>query len=164
MQVINGRLSDRCDYLSMLVLKLIHVTALDSSSLTDFHSWSECDENRGISAVVKRFFVIPVPDSSIYTRKEYCFKCNVNNIGISGERRPCYLDTTKTMSVCACLFSTTCSWLALAPLHEESSIINVCTWEYTLWYSKTNTLYVDINSSTVRATLRNDETLFRTTE
>ena len=39
----------------MLVLKLIHVTALDSSSFTDFHPWSECDENRGISVVVKRF-------------------------------------------------------------------------------------------------------------
>ena len=64
----------------------------------------------------------------VYTHERNIVSC-VKNIGTSGEKRPCYLDTTKTMSVCACLFSTTCSWLDLAPLHAhgESSIINVCT-------------------------------------
>ena len=141
MQVINDRFSDGCDYLFMLVLKLIHGTALDSSSLTDFHSWSECDENRGIAAVVKRFLWY-LSQIQVYTR-ERDIVSYVKNIGTSGEKLPCYLDTTKTMGVCACLFSTTCSWLDLALLHEESSIISVCTmsntWEYTLWYSKANT-------------------------
>ena len=125
MQIINGRLSDGCDYLSMLVLKLIHVTALDSSSLTDFHSWSECNENRGISAVVK-LFLWYWSQIQVYTHERNIVSC-VKNIGTSGTKRLCYLDTTKTMTVCASLFSTTCSWLDLVPLHGDSSIINVCT-------------------------------------
>ena len=125
MQIINGRLSDGCDYLSMLVLKLIHVTALDSSSLTDFHSWSECNENRGISAVVK-LFLWYWSQIQVYTHERNIVSC-VKNIGTSGTERLCYLDTTKTMTVCACLFSTTCSWLDLVPLHGDSSIINFCT-------------------------------------
>ena len=90
----------------MLALKLIHVTALYSCSLTDFHPWSECDENRGISAVVKHFFVIPVPDSSNIYRPthERNIVSYVNNICTSGKKTPMLLDTTKTISVCACLF------------------------------------------------------------
>ena len=69
-----------------------------------------------------------------YTHEKNIVLC-VKNIGTSGAKHPCYLDTTKTMSVCACLFSTTCSWLDLVPLHGDSSIINVytmsSTWEYT---------------------------------
>ena len=112
MQVINDRFSDGCDYLFMLVLKLIHGTALDSSSLTDFHSWSECDENRGIAAVVKRFFLWYLSQIQVYTR-ERDIVSYVKNIGTSGEKLPCYLDTTKTMGVCACLFSTTCKLVDL---------------------------------------------------
>ena len=53
MQVVHGRLSDGCDYLSMLVLKLIHVSIVDSSSLTNFTHDRKWDENRDTSAVVK---------------------------------------------------------------------------------------------------------------
>ena len=51
----------------------------------------------------------------------------IKNIGARGERRPYYLGRTKTERVGACLFSITCSWLDLTPLHGESRVINVCT-------------------------------------
>ena len=58
------------------------------------------------------FFLWYLSQIQVYTR-ERDIVSYVKNIGTSGEKLPCYLDTTKTMGVCACLFSTTCKLVDL---------------------------------------------------